>query len=139
MIEAAMIWNEPNNKSHWDVENDPGWALFVSQDAADNLLISWNSYASDGSPIWYVAQPTWRRSTDTSNFDIWQTSKPPSPSSIPTGATKLTKIGTALVEFYFGERNQGVGAPNVEQYATFTYALGTAPFQRRTLTRFKAR
>ena len=25
MIEAAMIWNEPNNKSHWDPELDPDW------------------------------------------------------------------------------------------------------------------
>ncbi len=30
MIEAAMIWNEPNNKSHWDIENDPGWAAFAA-------------------------------------------------------------------------------------------------------------
>ncbi|HEX8213536.1 MAG TPA: hypothetical protein VF584_25425, partial [Longimicrobium sp.] len=29
MIEAAMIWNEPNNKSHWDPEIDPGWAMFA--------------------------------------------------------------------------------------------------------------
>ncbi len=29
MLEAAMIWNEPNNKSHWDFENDPGWAMFA--------------------------------------------------------------------------------------------------------------
>jgi beta-xylosidase len=29
MIEAAMIWNEPNNKSHWDPEIDPGWGLFA--------------------------------------------------------------------------------------------------------------
>jgi beta-xylosidase len=28
MIEAAMIWNEPNNKSHWDPEIDPGWVKF---------------------------------------------------------------------------------------------------------------
>lgn len=28
MIEAAMIWNEPNNKSHWDRELDPEWRLF---------------------------------------------------------------------------------------------------------------
>ncbi len=28
MIEAAMIWNEPNNKSHWDPEVDPDWTLF---------------------------------------------------------------------------------------------------------------
>ena len=25
MIEAAMLWNEPNNLSHWDFELDPGW------------------------------------------------------------------------------------------------------------------
>jgi beta-xylosidase len=29
MIEAAMIWNEPNNKSHWDLEADPGWTIFA--------------------------------------------------------------------------------------------------------------
>ncbi len=29
MIEAAMIWNEPNNKSHWDLELDPDWSLFA--------------------------------------------------------------------------------------------------------------
>jgi beta-xylosidase len=28
MIEAAKIWNEPNNKSHWDLEIDPGWTKF---------------------------------------------------------------------------------------------------------------
>jgi len=28
MIEAAMIWNEPNNKSHWDPELDPDWSQF---------------------------------------------------------------------------------------------------------------
>jgi beta-xylosidase len=29
MIEAAKIWNEPNNKSHWDLELDPGWTKFA--------------------------------------------------------------------------------------------------------------
>jgi beta-xylosidase len=29
MIEAAMIWNEPNNKSHWDPEVDPDWSKFA--------------------------------------------------------------------------------------------------------------
>jgi beta-xylosidase len=23
-----MIWNEPNNKSHWDLEADPEWRIF---------------------------------------------------------------------------------------------------------------
>ncbi len=30
MIEAAMIWNEPNNKSHWDPVVDPGWVRFAA-------------------------------------------------------------------------------------------------------------
>ena len=29
MIEAAMIWNEPNNKSHWDPEFDPDWWVYA--------------------------------------------------------------------------------------------------------------
>ena len=29
MIEAAMIWNEPNNKSHWDPEIDPDWSIYA--------------------------------------------------------------------------------------------------------------
>ena len=28
MIEAVMLWNEPNNKSHWDFEIDPEWSVF---------------------------------------------------------------------------------------------------------------
>ena len=29
MVEAVMLWNEPNNKSHWDPEVDPGWLRFA--------------------------------------------------------------------------------------------------------------
>ena len=29
MIEAVKLWNEPNNKSHWDFEIDPDWKLFA--------------------------------------------------------------------------------------------------------------
>jgi beta-xylosidase len=29
MLEAAMIWNEPNNKSHWDFAIDPDWSAFA--------------------------------------------------------------------------------------------------------------
>ena len=28
MIDSVMIWNEPNNKSHWDFPLDPGWTVF---------------------------------------------------------------------------------------------------------------
>jgi len=30
MIEAVMIWNEPNNKSHWDFNLDPEWSQFAT-------------------------------------------------------------------------------------------------------------
>ena len=30
MIEAVKLWNEPNNKSHWDPELDPEWDLFAA-------------------------------------------------------------------------------------------------------------
>ena len=39
MIEAAMIWNEPNNKSHWDPEVDPGWRLFAEMAIAAGQAI----------------------------------------------------------------------------------------------------
>jgi beta-xylosidase len=29
MIEAVMLWNEPNNLSHWDFNLDPDWAIFA--------------------------------------------------------------------------------------------------------------
>jgi len=29
MIEAVKFWNEPNNKSHWDPEVDPGWVRYA--------------------------------------------------------------------------------------------------------------
>ncbi|HEX7048995.1 MAG TPA: glycosyl hydrolase [Longimicrobiales bacterium] len=30
MIEAIMLWNEPNNVSHWDRELDPDWSIFAA-------------------------------------------------------------------------------------------------------------
>ena len=29
MVEAVMLWNEPNNLSHWDFELDPDWSIFA--------------------------------------------------------------------------------------------------------------
>lgn len=28
-VEAVMLWNEPNNLSHWDFQMDPGWETFA--------------------------------------------------------------------------------------------------------------
>jgi beta-xylosidase len=39
MIEAVMLWNEPNNLSHWDFELDPEWVTFseMVRLAADSI------------------------------------------------------------------------------------------------------
>jgi beta-xylosidase len=29
VIEAAMLWNEPNNLSHWNFELDPDWSIYA--------------------------------------------------------------------------------------------------------------
>lgn len=29
-VEAVMLWNEPNNKSHWDFQIDPEWEIFAA-------------------------------------------------------------------------------------------------------------
>lgn len=30
MVEAIMLWNEPNNLSHWDFKIDPEWKMFAN-------------------------------------------------------------------------------------------------------------
>ncbi|HEY4087989.1 MAG TPA: beta-xylosidase [Bryobacteraceae bacterium] len=30
MVEAVMLWNEPNNLSHWNFEIDPDWRIYAS-------------------------------------------------------------------------------------------------------------
>jgi beta-xylosidase len=40
MIEAAMIWNEPNNKSHWDPQIDPDWRLFAEMTKLSGAAIA---------------------------------------------------------------------------------------------------
>jgi beta-xylosidase len=39
MIEAVKIWNEPNNKSHWDPEIDPGWSRYAAMTIAASRAI----------------------------------------------------------------------------------------------------
>ena len=34
MVEAVMLWNEPNNLSHWDFKIDPEWKIFAEMTIA---------------------------------------------------------------------------------------------------------
>jgi beta-xylosidase len=40
VIEAAMIWNEPNNMSHWDFELDRDWDVFAAMARAAGQAIA---------------------------------------------------------------------------------------------------
>ena len=42
LIEAVMIWNEPNNKSHWAFEVDPDWQAF-----ADMVILAGQAVAAE--------------------------------------------------------------------------------------------
>ena len=39
MVEAVMLWNEPNNLSHWDFKLDPDWKLFAGMVIAASRAI----------------------------------------------------------------------------------------------------
>ena len=40
MVEAVMLWNEPNNLSHWDFQIDPGWRTFARMVKAASQAIA---------------------------------------------------------------------------------------------------
>jgi beta-xylosidase len=42
VVEAVMLWNEPNNLSHWDFEIDPEWRAF-----ADMVKVASDAIASE--------------------------------------------------------------------------------------------
>ena len=39
MVEAVMLWNEPNNLSHWDFKIDPEWKMFAEMVKAASKVI----------------------------------------------------------------------------------------------------
>ncbi len=48
MVEAVMLWNEPNNLSHWDFKIDPEWKMFAEMVKAASRAIR---QESPGLPI----------------------------------------------------------------------------------------
>jgi beta-xylosidase len=39
MIDSVMVWNEPNNLSHWDFELDPDWKIFAAMVRAASAAV----------------------------------------------------------------------------------------------------
>lgn len=40
VIEAVMLWNEPNNMSHWDFDVDPDWSIFAAMTRAAGAAVA---------------------------------------------------------------------------------------------------
>jgi hypothetical protein len=114
----------------WDPK-DPGWGLFVWQNAAsprDELLIAWFTYGSDGKAVWYSFSPEWSSSTATKVGPLYQSSRPPGNGSPPPGASTHTPVGTASIDFTIKIGNTST--------ATLTYTIGNGERVTRGIERF---
>ncbi len=121
----------------WD-PNDSGWGLFIWQDANsknDSMLAAWFTYTADGKPAWFVFQPTWATLYITASADLLQTMKPPGPTSPPPGATSLTTVGTARLDFSGGTGTVPGGA--YPDGGKITYSLQGGPSITRGIVRYK--
>jgi hypothetical protein len=117
----------------WDA-SDPGWGLFIWQNAAsprDEVLAAWFTFGSDGRANWYTLQPTWRTSTATQDAPLVQSARPPSNSNPPPGPTNNSSVGTAALDF-----TTPIGATRFDT-AILTYTIGNGTRQTRTIQRFR--
>jgi hypothetical protein len=116
----------------WD-SSDPGWGLFIWQNAAsprDEVLAAWFTFGADGRANWYTFQPTWRTSTATHDAPLVQSARPPSNSNPPPGPTNNSSVGTAALDF-----TTPIGATRFDT-AVLTYTIGNGTRQTRTIQRF---
>lgn len=116
---------------HWWDPNDPGWGLFIWQDArssSDSLLAAWFTYAADGKPNWYVFQPAWQTSTTTQTAPLANSTRLPGTSSPPPTAGTPSAAGTASLDFTnFGTADEG----------KITYTFTGGQTLTRTIKRFQ--
>lgn len=114
----------------WDA-NDPGWGLFIWQDAnkpADTIFAAWFTFTPDGKSAWYTFQPAWATTSTTAEAPLVQAARLPGASNPPAGANINTQVGTASLDFTtLGGGDEG----------KLTYTLGTGAKQVRTIKRFK--
>lgn len=114
----------------WD-PNDPGWGLFIWQDAnrpTDTIFAAWFTFTPDGKSAWYSFQPTWASTSVTAEAPLLQSTRPPSASNPPPGPNTNTAAGVASLDFTTSsEGDEG----------TLTYMFGTSAKQVRTIKRFK--
>jgi hypothetical protein len=122
---------------HWWDPSDPGWGLFIWQDArsaADNLLMAWFTYGIDGKQTWYTSQPSWQTGTATNTADMYQASRMPGPTVPPPNPTTATVAGNAKLDFTNYDGILAVGNGDVGK---FIYTIGGGVTLTRNIQRFR--
>ena len=94
LIEAVKLWNEPNNKSHWDFEIDPEWKLFAAHGEAGGRRHPGRERPPDPGAR-RASRPSTRSSSSTCRTRACSTTWTPSPStaSRSTGTTGRSTSG----------------------------------------------
>ncbi len=114
----------------WD-PNDPGWGLFIWQDASrptDSILAAWFTFTSDGKSAWYTFQPTWASASVTAEAPLLQSTRQPGAVNPPSGPNTNTAAGVASLDFT---------TSSAGDEGTLIYTFGTGVKQVRTIKRFK--
>ena len=122
---------------HWCDPNDPGWGLFIWQDArgpSDSLLAAWFTYGTDGKQTWYTFQPAWATDLATQQGDMYQASRMPGPNVPPPNPTTAVVAGKAKLDF---TNFNGLFEPGTGEVGKFIYTVGSGQEQTRTIRRFK--
>ena len=87
-----------NYEGMWWNPSESGWALNVFQ-SGEKLVLVWSTYASDGSPTWFVMPSgTWTRdSTGVLRYSgaIYHTQGPPWPGTFDPAAVTISSVGSA--------------------------------------------
>jgi hypothetical protein len=127
-VSKSAPWVRLDYSGHWWDPADPGWGLFIWQDATDNLLAAWFTYTPDGRPLWYVFQPQWETNTVTQIAVLATTTRIAGPISPPQTTGTPAAVGTAKLDF----TNNGTA-----DEGKIIYTFNGASTLTRTIKRFK--
>jgi hypothetical protein len=123
----AAPWVRLNYSDHWWDPANSGSGVFIWQDARDQLLAAWFTYAADGKPAWYTLQAgTWVTATRYEG-KLVQTSRPPGAGVDTAAATAAQFVGSAALDF---SSDDGALA------GVFSVTFDGQPTQSRNIRRF---
>ena len=106
-----------NYSDIWWNPAESGWGLTIA-DHQTQLFVVWYTYRQDGSPTWFVIPGgTFSQGKRLFSGDIYQTTGPPYTGAFDSSQVRVTKVGTANLDFAPPALAAG--------RALFTYTVGS--------------